>query len=102
MASPRRINQRGARIEAPHAHVSRRTVLAAGLAALAGSRLARGAEPRPLAAVRAPMHPAKAKSIIVLVTQGGMSQMDTFDPKPALDRYNRTKLTPGLLPGVGY
>jgi hypothetical protein len=32
------------------------------------------------------MFPAKAKSLILIVTQGGMSQMDTFDPKPALDR----------------
>jgi hypothetical protein len=49
----------------------------------------------------APPLPAKAKSLILIVTQGGMSQMDTFDPKPALDRLHGKKLTPDLLPGIG-
>ncbi len=31
-------------------------------------------------------HPAKAKSVIFLYMDGGPSQMDTFDPKPRLDR----------------
>jgi hypothetical protein len=47
------------------------------------------------------MFPAKAKSLILIVTQGGMSQMDTFDPKPALDRFDGKTLTPEILPGVG-
>ncbi len=42
--------------------------------------------PRPLAA--RPAHfPAKAKRIIHLWMNGGPSQVDTFDPKPALERY---------------
>jgi hypothetical protein len=82
-------------------HVSRRSVLAAGMAALAGSWAARGGEPTKLLAPRTPMLPAKAKSLILLVTQGGMSQMDTFDPKPALDKHHGKKLTPEVLPGVG-
>ena len=82
-------------------HVSRRTVLAAGLAALAGAWSAKGEEPTALLAPKAPMLPPKAKSLILLVTQGGMSQMDTFDPKPALDRYHGKKLTGEILPGVG-
>lgn len=32
-------------------------------------------------------HPPKAKSVIWLFMVGGASQMETFDPKPALDRY---------------
>ena len=32
-------------------------------------------------------HPAKAKSIIFLYMDGGPSQVDTFDPKPALTKY---------------
>jgi len=32
--------------------------------------------------------PAKAKSVIFLYMDGGPSQMDTFDPKPMLDKYN--------------
>jgi hypothetical protein len=47
------------------------------------------------------MLPAKAKSLILLVTQGGMSQMDTFDPKPALEKHHGKKLTAEILPGVG-
>ena len=82
-------------------HVSRRTVLGAGLAALAGSWAARGEQPGALLAPKPPMLPPKARSLILFVTQGGMSQMDTFDPKPALDRHHGKKLTPEVLPGVG-
>ncbi len=39
----------------------------------------------PLAA-RPGHHPAKARSVIFLYMDGGPSQMDTFDPKPRLDR----------------
>src|ERR687898_712210 len=35
---------------------------------------------------RTPHHPAKAKSVIFLFMDGGPSQMDTFDPKPRLER----------------
>ena len=35
-----------------------------------------------------PAHfPTKAKSVIFLMMNGGPSQVDTFDPKPALERY---------------
>ena len=40
----------------------------------------------PLAA-RPPHFPAKAKHVIHLFMNGGPSQVDTFDPKPALDKY---------------
>ncbi len=33
-------------------------------------------------------HVAKAKSVIFLYMDGGPSQVDTFDPKPLLDKYN--------------
>ncbi len=39
----------------------------------------------PLAA-RPPQFPAKARSVIFLFMDGGPSQVDTFDPKPRLDR----------------
>ena len=32
--------------------------------------------------------PARAKNVIFLYMDGGPAQMDTFDPKPALDKYN--------------
>jgi hypothetical protein len=38
------------------------------------------------AATHAPHFPAKAKSVIFLFMDGGPSQMDTFDPKPRLER----------------
>ena len=31
-------------------------------------------------------HPAKAKSVIFLFMDGGPSHLDTFDPKPALEK----------------
>ena len=34
------------------------------------------------------MFPARAKRVIFLFMNGGPSQVDTFDPKPALDKYN--------------
>ena len=36
--------------------------------------------------VRTPHHPARVKSVIFLFMDGGPSQMDTFDPKPRLNR----------------
>jgi uncharacterized protein (DUF1501 family) len=41
--------------------------------------------PNPLAAKK-PHFPAKAKSVIFLMMAGGPSQMETFDPKPELDK----------------
>ena len=82
---------------------SRRRFIGMSLAAAALAptlRLSAG-EPQRLLAPRPPMLPPKAKSLILLVTQGGMSQMDTFDPKPELDRHDGQKLTPELLPGIG-
>ncbi len=35
-----------------------------------------------------PHHPASAKNVIFLYMDGGPSSVDTFDPKPMLDRYN--------------
>jgi uncharacterized protein DUF1501 len=39
-------------------------------------------------APKAPHYPPKAKRVIFLFMNGGMSQVDTFDPKPMLTRYN--------------
>jgi hypothetical protein len=57
---------------------------ALALAALLGDR-AFGAGPGPLAA-RAPHFAPRAKNIIFLYMDGGVSQMDSFDPKPRLTR----------------
>ena len=61
----------------------RRTANGFGLAALAG--LLDAAEANPLAP-KAPPLPAKAKSVIYLFMHGGVSHVDTFDPKPQLTR----------------
>ena len=84
--------------------ISRRRFIATTVAAgtlMPTFRVAAGAEPGRLLAPKTPMVPPKAKSIVLIVTQGGMSQMDTFDPKPELDRYDGKKLTPEILPGIG-
>ena len=44
-----------------------------------------GEKPGPLS-VREPHIPAKAKNCIFLMMEGGPSHIDTFDPKPVLDR----------------
>lgn len=51
-----------------------------------------------------PMHPAKAKACIMLFMEGGPSQADTFDPKPALDKLHKTesKLDRGLATGFKF
>ena len=65
-----------------------------GLAALAG--ILQGAEaPNPLAPKAAPL-PAKAKSVIYLFMHGGVSHVDTFDPKPQLTRYTGKTLSAEL------
>ena len=60
-----------------------------GMAALTG--ILSGAD-NPLAA-KAPHLPARAKSIIYLFMHGGVSHVDTFDPKPELLRRNGQPLS---------
>ncbi len=76
-----------------HHRISRRRALkrsAAGFGSLALASLlsettsaSDGVDPL---AVRPPHHVASAKRIIFLFMSGGPSQVDTFDPKPLLDR----------------
>src|SRR5690348_17289698 len=75
--------------------VSRRDVLrgcAHGFGAIALQHLV-AAETRvnPLAAKK-PHFPGKAKSVIFLFMVGAPSQVDTFDPKPALKKVEGQKL----------
>jgi len=44
-----------------------------------------------------PHFPGKAKRVIHLVMNGGPSQVDTFDPKPALEKYAGRELPTGNL-----
>src|SRR6185369_7913569 len=40
--------------------------------------------------VKRPHFPARAKHCVFLFMNGGPSQVDTFDPKPALTKFNGT------------
>ena len=46
-------------------------------------------------AARALDHPARAKRVIFLFMNGGLSQVDSFDPKPMLDKYHGQPLPGG-------
>ena len=69
-----------------------------GLSAMTGQSLANAATSAPAAnplSVKAPHYPAKAKNVIFLFLNGGVSHMDTFDPKPMLDKYHGKPLPGG-------
>jgi hypothetical protein len=53
---------------------------------LADESRAEAPDPRNPLAPRPPHFPARAKRVIFLFMHGGPSQVDTFDPKPLLDR----------------
>ncbi len=58
-----------------------------GLTQLMGDSGLLAADPVNPLAPRKPHFPAKAKRVIHLFANGGPSQVDTFDPKPALAKY---------------
>jgi hypothetical protein len=42
-------------------------------------------------------HPAKARHVIFLFMNGGLSQVDSFDPKPMLDKYHGQPMPGGAI-----
>jgi hypothetical protein len=81
------------------APISRRELLSRagtgiGMLGLAGvfAADARAAAGNPLAP-KAPHFPGKAKRLVHLFMNGGPSHVDTFDPKPLLDKYHGKPLT---------
>ena len=63
-------------------------LMGAALAHLgAGDLLASAAASAPSLAPRPPHIPPRARAVIQLFMHGGPSQMDLFDPKPALKKY---------------
>jgi hypothetical protein len=48
-------------------------------------------------APKAPHFPAKAKHVIYLFLNGGVSQVDTWDPKPMLTKYHGKPIPSGNL-----
>ncbi|MFO0801960.1 MAG: DUF1501 domain-containing protein [Gemmataceae bacterium] len=67
-----------------------------GLAGLLADDACAADSLNPLAPKKPPL-PAKAKHVIHVYLNGGPSQMDTFDPKPALQKYNGKPLPNGNL-----
>src|SRR5689334_15129038 len=59
----------------------------AGVLASEGSLAAAPGAVNPLAP-KQPHFPAKATRVVHLFMNGGPSQVDTFDPKPALDKFH--------------
>lgn len=72
---------------------------AAGFGSIALAGLADASRPKP------PGFRARAKNVIFLYMDGGVSQVDSFDPKPTLDRYNgqpfQQKIEPTQFDNVG-
>jgi hypothetical protein len=64
------------------------------MAGLAGVLQAAAADPL---APKAPHFTPRARRVIFLFLNGGPSQVDTFDPKPALDKYNGQPMPAGML-----
>jgi len=92
------------------APLSRRAALqrsAAGFGWLAASSLLAAPAPSPIshlpspASAKPPLFPPRAKRVIFLFMKGGPSHMDTFDPKPLLDR-DDGKPFPGAKPRVQF
>ena len=84
---------------------SRRELLASaglGFGAVAASSMlpaAFAATGDPLAA-KAPPSPARAKSVIYLYMHGGVSHVDTWDPKPQLAKYSGKTLPADFVKGL--
>ena len=51
-------------------------------------------------APKKPHFPAKAKNVIFMFMEGGPSQLDLFDPKPGLARWNGHPLPPEMTKGL--
>ena len=60
---------------------------------LAAGESAAGGRPRGLLAAQPPHFPTKARHCIFLFMNGAPSQIDTFDPKPALEKFDGTPYT---------
>ncbi len=65
-----------------------------GMAGLASAVTTTAVDPL---APKSPHFPAKAKHVIFLFLNGGPSQVDTFDPKPLLQKYNGQPMPDGNL-----
>ena len=90
-------------MDCTNARMSRRQVLStmgSGFGMLGLANVMRGGSIETAHATmepKAPHFPAKAKHVIFLFLNGGPSQVDTFDPKPMLTKYNGKPMPSGNL-----
>ena len=73
-------------------------MMGAGFGAVGMAGVLGAASARPFGdplAPKPPHFPAKAKRVIYLFLNGGPSQVDTFDPKPMLTKYNGQPMPAG-------
>lgn len=73
---------------------------AGGIGMMALADLLHGSEPGNPLAPKKPHFPGKAKNVIFMFMEGGPSQMDLFDPKPALQKWNGQPLPPSMTKGL--
>ncbi len=79
---------------------SRRHILrtiGTGFAMTGLAQVLRSADPSNPLAPKSPHFPARAKHVIFLFLNGGPSQVDTFDPKPMLQKYSGKPIPSGNL-----
>src|SRR5437868_1282144 len=67
------------------------SLVGASIVRATASAAQEGTDPRKL------NHPARAKRVIFLFMNGGLSQVDSFDPKPMLDKYHGQPLPGGTI-----
>src|SRR5713101_2387609 len=75
------------------------TIALAHLLASEGRTAETDAAKDPLA-VKPPHFPAKAKNVIFLFMAGAPSQLDLFDPKPELQKWNGKPVPPSMANGL--
>jgi hypothetical protein len=71
-----------------------------GVGAIALADLLSAGEPANPFAPKKPHFPAKAKSVIFLFQEGGPSQIDLYDPKPALQKWHGQPLPESMTKGL--
>src|SRR6185436_5701730 len=64
---------------------------------LASDQKGRNAVDPKVAATGGLHHPARAKHVIFLFMNGGLSQVDSFDPKPMLDKFHGQPMPGGSI-----
>jgi len=71
-----------------------------GFGALAFASMMEGATTNNPLAPKAPHQPARAKAVIHLFMHGGVSHVDTFDPKPELTKHNGETISAEMAKGL--